>query len=195
VECRSRRSGGRPGTVSALVRDLPVADLGCGNGRQTMFLGQHFTTVIGTDISPAAIEQARAARTLRTSDSASWISAGPTRRSASTAMWETSTSTSVACCTRCPRATGLARWRASHGCSAIPGHCSTKSLPRRPTSYFAAVVERFGVSPVMERMMRLIPPEPMSEEDLVSLYSNGFDVVSKGRSHIHTSTACQAAKR
>lgn len=77
MECRSRRSGGRPGTVSALVRDLPVADLGCGNGRQTMFLGQHFTTVIGTDISPAAIEQARAARTLRTSDSASWISRWP----------------------------------------------------------------------------------------------------------------------
>lgn len=34
--------------------------------------------------------------------------------------------------------------------------------------------------------MRLIPPGPMSEEDLVSLYSNGFDVVSTGRSHIHT---------
>ena len=38
---------------------LPLIDLGCGNGTQTRFLADHFARVIGTEISPAAIEIAR----------------------------------------------------------------------------------------------------------------------------------------
>ena len=38
---------------------LPLIDLGCGNGTQTRFLANHFTRVIGTEISPAAIAIAR----------------------------------------------------------------------------------------------------------------------------------------
>jgi SAM-dependent methyltransferase len=34
---------------------LPLVDLGCGNGTQTRFLADHFSRVIGTEISPAAI--------------------------------------------------------------------------------------------------------------------------------------------
>ena len=34
---------------------LPLVDLGCGNGTQTRFLANHFTRVIGTEISPAAV--------------------------------------------------------------------------------------------------------------------------------------------
>jgi SAM-dependent methyltransferase len=37
---------------------LPVIDLGCGNGTQTRFLATHFTRVIGTEIAPAAVELA-----------------------------------------------------------------------------------------------------------------------------------------
>lgn len=37
---------------------LPLIDLGCGNGTQTLFLGKHFTRVIGTEIAPAAVELA-----------------------------------------------------------------------------------------------------------------------------------------
>ncbi|MEL6985321.1 MAG: class I SAM-dependent methyltransferase [Actinomycetota bacterium] len=39
-------------------RSLPVLDLGCGNGRRSRFLRQHFDRVIGVDVSPAAIELA-----------------------------------------------------------------------------------------------------------------------------------------
>ena len=35
---------------------LPLLDLGCGNGTQTRFLADHFPKVIGTEISPAAVE-------------------------------------------------------------------------------------------------------------------------------------------
>ncbi|MDH5738893.1 MAG: class I SAM-dependent methyltransferase [Nitrospira sp.] len=38
---------------------LPLIDLGCGNGTQTRFLSDHFARVIGTEIAPAAIEIAR----------------------------------------------------------------------------------------------------------------------------------------
>ena len=38
---------------------LPLLDLGCGNGTQTRFLAQYFASVIGVDISPAALEVAR----------------------------------------------------------------------------------------------------------------------------------------
>lgn len=35
---------------------LPLIDLGCGNGTQTRFLADHFAKVIGTEISPTAVE-------------------------------------------------------------------------------------------------------------------------------------------
>jgi cyclopropane fatty-acyl-phospholipid synthase-like methyltransferase len=38
---------------------LPMIDLGCGNGTQTRFLADHFVKVMGTEISPAAVEIAR----------------------------------------------------------------------------------------------------------------------------------------
>lgn len=42
---------------------LPVLDVGCGDGRQSRFLAEHFPTVIGADIAAAAIDRARAADT------------------------------------------------------------------------------------------------------------------------------------
>ncbi|MFJ8076721.1 class I SAM-dependent methyltransferase [Streptomyces sp. NPDC096176] len=38
---------------------LTLVDLGCGNGTQTLFLGDRFTSVLGVDLSAAAIEHAR----------------------------------------------------------------------------------------------------------------------------------------
>ena len=38
---------------------LPLIDLGCGNGTQTRFLADHFAKVMGTEISPAAVDIAR----------------------------------------------------------------------------------------------------------------------------------------
>lgn len=39
---------------------LPMVHLGCGHGRQTAFFGDRFGRTIGVDISPSAIERARA---------------------------------------------------------------------------------------------------------------------------------------
>ncbi|WP_028801860.1 class I SAM-dependent methyltransferase [Streptomyces sp. 142MFCol3.1] len=43
------------------ARDLPVVDLGCGNGTQTRFLADRFPHVVGADLSAAALEHARQA--------------------------------------------------------------------------------------------------------------------------------------
>jgi 2-polyprenyl-3-methyl-5-hydroxy-6-metoxy-1,4-benzoquinol methylase len=42
-----------------LDSELPLLDLGCGNGRQTRFLAQYFKKVIGVDVSPSAIHLAK----------------------------------------------------------------------------------------------------------------------------------------
>ncbi|MDQ0993931.1 class I SAM-dependent methyltransferase [Streptomyces sp. V3I7] len=41
--------------------DLPLIDLGCGNGTQTRFLAGRFTHVVGADIAEAALRHARRA--------------------------------------------------------------------------------------------------------------------------------------
>lgn len=39
--------------------NLPLLDLGCGNGRQTRHLARSFSRLVGVDVSPAALELAR----------------------------------------------------------------------------------------------------------------------------------------
>ena len=46
-------------------RALPLLDIGCGNGRQTRFFAQHFSKVIGIDVSEAAVALARRKRLTR----------------------------------------------------------------------------------------------------------------------------------
>ncbi len=46
--------------AAAFDPSLPVIDLGCDDGRQTRFLACHFESVVGVDISPAAVACARA---------------------------------------------------------------------------------------------------------------------------------------
>ncbi|MFJ6833459.1 class I SAM-dependent methyltransferase [Streptomyces sp. NPDC091209] len=41
--------------------DLPLVDLGCGNGTQTRYLAERFPLVVGTDLAPAALDHARTA--------------------------------------------------------------------------------------------------------------------------------------
>ncbi|MFF1675542.1 class I SAM-dependent methyltransferase [Streptomyces sp. NPDC058256] len=41
--------------------ELPLVDLGCGNGTQTRFLAERFTRLVGADISSAALDHARRA--------------------------------------------------------------------------------------------------------------------------------------
>ncbi|MFG2544994.1 class I SAM-dependent methyltransferase [Streptomyces sp. NPDC048594] len=44
---------------SVLDPAKPVIDVGCGDGTQTVAIGQHFERVIGVDVAPSAVERAR----------------------------------------------------------------------------------------------------------------------------------------
>ena len=173
---------------AALFGDrLPVVDLGCGNGRQTRYLGRHFPSVLGADVSAAAIRRARAAGTppnvsyrvldVRDPGEASRLhgelgDANVYIRGVLQAL---------------PPA---ARPRAVETIARLLGDTGTlfaKELPPQASAYFAAVVEQHGMSTGLARIMRLIPPGEISEPELVRLFPAGrFDVKSTGASHIRT---------
>jgi SAM-dependent methyltransferase len=46
--------------LARMDRSLPVVDVGCGNGRFSRLLAAHFPRVVGIDISPHAVQRARA---------------------------------------------------------------------------------------------------------------------------------------
>lgn len=46
--------------LARMDTSLPVVDVGCGNGRFSRLLAAHFPRVVGIDISPHAVERARA---------------------------------------------------------------------------------------------------------------------------------------
>lgn len=46
--------------LARMDRTLPMVDVGCGNGRFSRLLAAHFPRVLGIDISPAAVERAKA---------------------------------------------------------------------------------------------------------------------------------------
>lgn len=46
--------------LGTMDRTLPLVDVGCGNGRISRLLAEHFPRVLGVDISPAAVERAKA---------------------------------------------------------------------------------------------------------------------------------------
>lgn len=46
--------------LATMDRALPLVDVGCGNGRFSRLLAEHFPRVLGVDIAPAAVERARA---------------------------------------------------------------------------------------------------------------------------------------
>jgi hypothetical protein len=78
------------------------------------------------------------------------------------------------------------------GIAALLGDTGTlfAELPPEATSYFAALAQRHGLSPALERVMRLIPPSQITEPGLARLLSaDRFDVISTGTSHIHTTNA------
>jgi SAM-dependent methyltransferase len=166
---------------------LPVVDFGCGDGRQARFLGRHFTAVLGVDISPAAIDRGRAAENppnvsyrvldARDPDAA----AGLHRELGDVNVYIRGVLQALPPAARPGAVESIARLLGA------TGTLFAKELPPEAASYLAAVVKRHGLSPGLARVMRLIPPGEISEQDLVRLFSaDRFDVISTGTSRIHT---------
>ncbi len=173
--------------AAAFTRELPVVDLGCGDGRQTRFLARHFGTVVGVDISPAAIERACAAENLpnvsyRVLDARSPEPAGRLHAELGDA--------NVYVRGVLQTLPAADRPDAIRSIAALVGGTGTlfaKELPPQAGAYFAEQVQRHGMWPELERVMRLIPPGQVTEQELASLFSpDRFEVIGAGSSHIRT---------
>ena len=172
---------------SAFGQRLPVVDLGCGDGRQTRFLGQHFPTVCGVDISRAAIGRARAAHN-PANVSFQVLDARDAGQAQS--LHSQLGDANVYIRGVLQALPPPARPQAAETIARLLGATGTlfaKELPPAARSYFADVAERHGLPPALARIMQLIPPGEISEPELAVLFpADRFDVIRKGASHIHT---------
>ena len=173
--------------ANAFAPDLPVVDLGCGDGRQTRFLARHFDTVLGIDISPAAIERARAAEnppnvSYRVLDARFPEAAGRLHAELGDAnVYVRGVLQAL------PTADRPDAIRSITALVGATGTLFAKELPPQAGAYFAEQVQRHGIWPELERVMRLIPPGQVTEQELASLFSpDRFEVIGTGASHIRT---------
>ncbi len=168
--------------------ELPVIDVGCGDGRQTRFLAAHVTTVIGTDLSPSAIDSAQAAanpdnvdyRVLdaRLSDQARQLhhelgDANVYIRGVLHAM---------------PPAD---RPRAVDGLEQLLGARGTlfvMELSPEAATYFESLCAQLEPAMALIRQLNIAPGE-LAEEDFLSLFpADRFEILRTGTGCIHTRT-------
>jgi SAM-dependent methyltransferase len=176
--------------------DLPVIDLGCGNGGQTRFLARRFRAVIGADISPSAIRHAAAADNPA---NVSYRVLDASVRDEAERMHEELGDANVYVRGVLQSLPPAARPRAVDSIAVLLGESGTlfaKELPPQASEYFADLVQRHGLWPELERVMRLIPPGQITEQELVSLFSpERFEVIGTGQGLIDTLNGCPTASR
>ena len=167
---------------------LPLIDLGCGNGRQTRFLADHFFKVIGIEISPAAVEIAQAKNgapnvSYRVLDVLSPEDAqalheeiGDANIYMRTVLHQLSPA---------DHATAI---RSIETLLGARGILYLIELSSAAEPYFAQLIEQYGPPPGLARVFQHgITPGMLNENDLAILFPPGrFTVRSTGQSQIHT---------
>ena len=167
---------------------LPIIDLGCGNGTQTRFLGDHFAKVIGTEISPAAVEISR------TKNAAPNISyrildvlcpadaqalhdeIGDANLYMRTVLHQLSPADHAAAIQSIERLLG------------VKGVLYLIELSSAAEPYFAQLITQYGLPPGLARVFQHeITPGMLNENDLEALFPpDRFTVLRTGKSRIHT---------
>ena len=167
---------------------LPLVDLGCGNGTQTRFLADHFARVIGTEISPAAIE---IARTKHAAPNVSYRVLDVLRPDDAQALHE-----EIGDANLYMRAVLHQLSPADHttAIQSIERLLGTKGilyfieLSSAAEPYFAQLITQYGPPPGLARVFQhQITPGMVNESDLEVLFPpNRFTLLRTGPSHIHT---------
>ena len=167
---------------------LPLIDLGCGNGTQTRFLADHFARVIGTEIAPAAVEIARTKNaapnvSYRVLDVLSPVAAQVLHKEigdANVYMRAVLHQLSPA-----DHATAIQNIGWLLG---TKGTLYLIELSSAAEPYFAQLITQYGPPPGLARVFQHeITPGMVNEKDLDVLFPpNRFTLLSTGKSHIHT---------
>jgi len=167
---------------------LPMIDLGCGNGTQTRFLADHFAKVIGTEISPTAVEISQ------TNNAAPNISyrildvlcpadaqtlhdeIGDANLYMRTVLHQLSPTDHATAIQSIERLLGM------------KGILYLIELSSAAEPYFAQLITQYGLPPGLARVFQHeITPGMLNEYDLEGLFPpDRFTLLRTGKSHIHT---------
>lgn len=167
---------------------LPLIDLGCGNGTQTRFLANHFSRVIGTEIAPAAVQLAertngaanltyRVLDVLRPDDAqALHKEIGDANVYMRAVLHQLSPSDHATAVQSIERLLGK------------KGMLYLVELSSAAEPFFAKLIAEYGPPPGLARVFQhQITPGMLHEKNMESLFpSDRFTLLGQGPSHIRT---------
>ena len=167
---------------------LPLIDLGCGNGTQTRFLADHFARGIGTEISPAAVDIAQAKNA---APNISYRILDVLCPEDAQALHEEIGDANIYMrgvlhqLSPADQATAIQSIERLLG---IRGILYFIELSSAAESYFTQLIKQDGPPPGLARVFQHgITPGMLNENDLEVLFPpDRFTVRSTGQSHIHT---------
>jgi SAM-dependent methyltransferase len=167
---------------------LPLIDLGCGNGTQTRFLADHFARVIGTEISPAAIE---IARTKHSAPNVSYRVLDVLSPDDAQALHEEIGDANLYMRAVLHQLSPADHATAIQSIERLLGRKGVLYLVELSSAaepYFAQLIKQYGPPPGLARVFQhAITPGMVNERDLDVLFPpDRFTLLGTGQSHIHT---------
>lgn len=168
---------------------LPLLDIGCGNGTQTRFLGDHFPKVIGTDVSEKALASARGSAAspnidYRVLDVLAPDDVGALHDEIGDAnVYVRAVLHQILPPDRPPAARSIERLLGRRGIAYII------ELSPAAEAYFGALIEKYGAPPPgLARVLRHgITPARFGEDDMAALFpEDRFKVLAAGDGSIRT---------
>jgi SAM-dependent methyltransferase len=167
---------------------LPLIDLGCGHGTQTRFLAAHFARLIGTEISPTAVD---IAQRKNAAPNVSYRILDVLCPDDAQALHEEIGDANIYMRTVLHQllpedhATAIQSIERLLGRSGILYFVELSSAAE---PYFTQLIEQYGPPPGLARVFQHeITPGMLNENDLEVLFpSDRFTLLGTGQSHIHT---------
>ena len=167
---------------------LPLIDLGCGNGTQTRFLANHFPRVLGTEISPAAVE---IARTKHAAPNVSYRVLDVLSPDAAQVLHEEIGDANVYMRAVLHQLSLADHATAIQSIERLLGGKGTLYLVELSSAaepFFAQLIQQYGPPPGLARVFEhQITPGMVNENDLERLFPpDRFTLIRTGKSHIQT---------
>ena len=167
---------------------LPLIDLGCGNGTQTRFLADHFAKVVGTEISPAAVA---IASTKNAAPNVSYRVLDVLSPDAAQVLHQEIGDANVYMRAVLHQLSPADHATAIQSIERLLGRMGVLYLVELSSvaePYFAQLITQYGPPPGLARVFQhQITPGMVNESDLDVLFPpNRFTLLRTGPSHIHT---------
>ena len=167
---------------------LPLIDLGCGNGTQTRFLADHFAKVIGTEISPTAVE---ISQTKNAAPNISYRILDVLCPDDAQALHEEIGDANLYMRAVLHQLSPTDHATAIQSIERLLGRSGILYLVELSSAaepYFAQLIQQYGPPPGLARVFQhQITPGMLHENNLESLFpSDRFTLLGTGQSHIRT---------